>query len=172
MAYLSNPGIIPFAWRLRGRAISPLAGRPYRGAGRSVRWAVRSARGRGSGGPCAPRAACSVKLGLALGELGEMGFFTPEKLAAKKRERRKKSEDGFCHRAHRARTQRKQETNGRRTDFTGGNGVNGDRFFIRDIGVIRGEKVRMVGRKEAQRAQESDEGARRRTDGGVVGGRA
>ena len=32
-----------------------------------------------SGGPCAPRAACSVKLGLALGELCEMvGFLLPE----------------------------------------------------------------------------------------------
>ena len=37
-----------------------------------------------SGGPCAPRAACSVKLGLALGELGEMvGFLLPESMPQK-----------------------------------------------------------------------------------------
>ncbi len=79
---------------------------------------------------------------------------------------------GFCHRAHGARTQRKQETEdrgqrtgdreqrtedrGRGTDFTGGNGENGGCFFIHAIRVIRGEKVWNVGRKKAQEAQESD----------------
>ena len=37
--------------------------------------------------------------------------------------------------------------------FTGGNGENGGWFFIRAIRVIRGERVRKVGRKEAQDAQ-------------------
>ncbi len=50
---------------------------------------------------------------MALGELCEMvGFLLPE-ISRKKAQ---KSESDFCHRGHGARTQRKQETGGRRTE--------------------------------------------------------
>ena len=136
----------------------------------SVKWAERKLRAGGGGatdrpgGAAAPRAA--------------EGW-------PRRRARGAKSDGGLCHRAHGARTQRKQETNrpepersprntrkdlnrrkrrerrtedgGRGTDFTGGNRENGGCFFIRAIRVIRGERVWKVGRKNAQKAQKSEE---------------
>jgi hypothetical protein len=82
--------------------------------------------------------------------------------------RERMTEDGFFSQGHGVLTQRKQESDGGQTtgkDFTEGNGENGGCFFIRAIRVIRGEKVWNVGRKKAQKAQESEDG-RQMTDGG------
>ena len=86
------------------------------------------------------------------------------RLAAKKRKRCRSWILVTGHRGHGVRPPRKQETDGcgprnirkTRTDFTGGNGENGGRFFIRAIRVIRGERIRKVGREKAQGAQETE----------------